>query len=130
LIFKAHEITPDFTNTNSIIQEIQKQKPARGGLFAKQGVENLEGFELYELVELLGKHLAANTLIVALCSGGFLALTLGCGFLIKLTGTKIGQETILLDGALKAAQCHFKWFVFAEADGGHAVFTRFYFLIA
>jgi hypothetical protein len=123
-------ITPVFTNTNSIIQEIEKQKPAQGGLFAKQGLKISMDFEFLELVELLGKHLAANTLIVAFCSGGFLALTLGCGFLIKLTGTKIGQETILFDGALKAAQCHFKWFVFAEADGGHAVFTRFYFLIA
>ena len=51
--------------------------------------------------------------------GGLLALTLGSGLLIELAGAKLGEQTRLFDGALKAAHCDFKRFVFFNANGGH-----------
>src|SRR5512144_35849 len=70
-------------------------------------------------VELGGKLLAAQALVVALDGGGELALALGGGLFVELAGPKLGEQTCLFDGALEAAHGHFEGFVVADANTRH-----------
>ena len=72
-----------------------------------------------ELVQLLRQHHAAQTLVVTLDGGSLLALALSGRLLVELTGTELGEEVRLFDGALEAAKGNFKGFVFFNANGRH-----------
>src|SRR4030095_15287937 len=71
-------------------------------------------------LEELGRQLlAAQALVMALHCGGELALPLGGRLFVELPGAKLGEKAGLLDGALEAAERHFKRLVIAQADTRH-----------
>ena len=72
-------------------------------------------------IQARGQLLATDALVVALHSGGVLALALGRGLLIELARTQFGEQTGLFDGALEAAQSGFKRFVFLQSNDRHKV---------
>lgn len=66
-----------------------------------------------------GQHHAAKTLVVTLDGSSLLALTFSRGLFVELTGTKLGQQAGLFDGALETTKRNLKGFVFLNANGGH-----------
>ena len=59
--------------------------------------------------------------MLALDSGSSLALALGGGLFVKLTGAQLGQETRLLDSALEAADGNLERLVFLDANIRHVI---------
>lgn len=64
--------------------------------------QSLGGGHERNLILASGKHLAANALVMAFHGSRLLALALGSGLLIELTGAKLVEEANLFNGALKA----------------------------
>ncbi len=75
-----------------------------------------------QLVLALGKHHAANALIVALNSSSLFTLALRSGLLIKLACAEFCQKTDLLDRALKAAEGGLERLIFFHANNRHLEF--------
>ena len=63
--------------------------------------------------------MAANALVVTLNRGGFFTLTLSCWLFVKLTCTKLREQTDFFDGALKAPHCSLKGLVFFDSNDWH-----------
>ena len=71
------------------------------------------------LVQLRRQGQAAEALVLTLDSGSSLALALGGGLFVKLTGAQLGQEARLLDSALEAANGHLERLVFLDTNVRH-----------
>src|SRR5882757_1448986 len=70
-------------------------------------------------VHLLGQHLAAQALEMALDRRRFLALALGGRLLVDLARAQLREQPAFFNGALKAAQRNFKGLVLLDANGRH-----------
>src|SRR5690606_1796557 len=93
----------------------KRQRPAGGGPLPVVAPRRRIGVSTFRSVLLLGQHLAAQALVVALHRGSFLALALGSGLLVVLSGTQLGQEPGLLDRALETPKRDVEGLVFLEA---------------
>jgi len=65
--------------------------------------------------------LAADALVMALYSGGKLALALRGWLFVELACAKFGQQTGFFDAALETAHGDFEGLVFFKANSGHVL---------
>src|SRR5690606_12864658 len=97
----------------------KQQRPAGGGPLPAIAPRRRIGVSTVRSVLLLGQHLAAQTLVVALHRGRLLALALGGRLLVVLSGAQLGQEPGFLDRALETPKRDVERLVFLEADRWH-----------
>ena len=74
---------------------------------------------MYGSVQFRRQGQATEALVLTFYGSGSLALALGGGLFVKLTGAQLGQEARLLDSTLEAANRHLERLVFLDTNVRH-----------